>query len=46
MVHLEEKKDKIIEDFNKGLSVVKLAKHYKCSTPTMEKHLKEWGVKK
>lgn len=45
MVHLEEKKEEIIADFKKGLSVRKLALHYKCSTPTMEKKLREWGVK-
>lgn len=45
MEHLEMKKDEIIADFTKGLSISKLAKHYKCAYNTMKKTLIEWGVK-
>ena len=46
MKHLEARKEEIVEDFNKGLSITKLAEHYLCSYNTMKNILIKWGVKK
>jgi len=45
VVHLEEKREDIIKFYNMGMSINKLAKHFKCSSPTMSKHLAAWGVR-
>jgi len=44
MKHLEANKEKIIEHYEMGLSLRKLAKHHHCSVNTIKKHLKDWGV--
>lgn len=46
MEHLEKRKDEIIKDFEKGLSLAKLGKHYGCCVNTMQKMLVLWGLKK
>ena len=46
MVHLEEKKEQIIEDYNNGASISFLARKYKCAYNTMKKILIAWGAKK
>jgi len=42
MKHLEAQKEEIIKDYEKGLSLRKLAKYYHCSVNTMRKHLVEF----
>lgn len=43
MQHLEMQKDEIGADYDKGLSITKLAIAYKCSWNTMKKVLIKWG---
>jgi lambda repressor-like predicted transcriptional regulator len=45
MIHLQDRKKKIIYLYKSGLSVSKLSKQFKCSWITMNNALKEWGVK-
>jgi len=44
MVHLEEKKESIIDDYSNGASVSFLSRKYKCAYNTMKKKLIAWGV--
>ena len=46
MKRLDEKKDKILEYYDVGISIRKLAIKYECSFSAMKNHLKKWEVLK
>ncbi len=45
MVHLEDRKEEIIADYEYGASISFLSRKYRCAYNTMNNILKKWGVK-